>query len=71
MIQRAPLATGLSSNLLTTQEYNADFFCNLLLDGPRDKIKESDTMANEHDKFRPSRIDQCCVDRHLPMLPKN
>ena len=38
-----------------------------LLDEPRDKIKESDTRTNERDNLGPSRIDQCCVDRHLPM----
>ena len=38
-----------------------------LLDELRDKIKESDTGADERDKLRPSRIDRCCVDRHLPM----
>ena len=63
MIQRAPLAAGLSSNF--SQEYSADLYS--LLDGPLDKIKESDTRANECDKLRPFRIDRCCVDRHLPM----
>ena len=66
MIQRAPFAAGLSSN--HSQEYNSDFY--FLLDGPRDKFKENDTRAKERDKLLPSRIDPCCVERHLPMLPK-
>lgn len=67
MIERAPFAAGLSSNY--SQEYIADF-CTFLLDGPRDKTKDNDTRSKERDKLRPSRIDPCCVERHLPMLPK-